>query len=140
MKVQHVKQWITQGKCSVFKNWHEWAGITEEIFLDGIEWLCGDPKNDAPLDAGILIKRELACLPDGQLLKCYRSYEFDYFGINTVTIRVGEVKTAEWDADYDLAEKDRELFTTGERRRREFEIGTPLGRFPSINCMDRLDW
>lgn len=34
---------IHEGKSRIFQNWHEHAGITQEEFLKGLEWLHDNP-------------------------------------------------------------------------------------------------
>lgn len=47
---------VRAGGSKIFKNWHDFAGITMEEFLDGLRWLCDDPMPNGKL------YRQLGCI------------------------------------------------------------------------------
>lgn len=62
---------VKSGDSKVFKNWHEFAGITEEKFLEGLKWLC-EPETTAK---GREI-RALGCLKEEGIIKLKRVYSY----------------------------------------------------------------
>lgn len=61
---------VKEGNSNVFKNWHEFAGVTEEDFLEGLKWLCETEVNERGQK-----KRELGCSVKEGLVKLYRVFD-----------------------------------------------------------------
>ena len=68
---------VKAGNSKVFKNWHEHAGITEDEFIEGLNWLYDDPLyNDGNGSEDGRLKKELGCDKSG-IHKLFRSYSED---------------------------------------------------------------
>lgn len=86
---------VREGGSAVFNSWSERAGVTEEDFLAGLRWLCGDPQT------GGLLRRELGCICDPETLPCKNETDRELWGrSSTHTGRTGLVRlTRVYDAD-----------------------------------------
>lgn len=60
------KMIVEKGESAIFKNWHEHEGITMEDFLEGLKWLCEDPRDERGR-----LTRELGC-HKGKVVKLRR--------------------------------------------------------------------
>lgn len=67
---------VEKGESTIFKNWHENAGIKKEDFIEGLKWLEGDPRDEKNR-----MTRELGCDKNG-LVKLVRAYD-DIAGLIT---------------------------------------------------------
>jgi len=51
------KKIVLDGKSKVFNNWSETTGISVETFLQGLEWVCGDPMETFVMKDGTAVER-----------------------------------------------------------------------------------
>ena len=51
---------VRAGNSKVFQSWQENAGISMDEFIEGLRWLCNDPKNGGK--CGKRLTRELGCI------------------------------------------------------------------------------
>lgn len=75
MTYEMARQLVEKNKSKTFNDWNEHTGITKEVFLDGIKWLCEEPIY-YPADhiyKGKL-RRELGIQEDGTLVHLVRVY------------------------------------------------------------------
>ena len=66
------KKIVLSGGSKIFQNWHDHAGISMDAFINGLEWLCGDPLNEREQ-----MTRELGCMvriDNGELVRLIRVY------------------------------------------------------------------
>ena len=55
------KKIVQEGGSRIFKNWNAVSGITEEEFLEALEWVCDDPNADDGLltrEIGLLVTQD----------------------------------------------------------------------------------
>lgn len=62
---------VKTGRSKIFENWHAFAGVSLDDFLEGLRWVCEDPEQDFG-DGKIRMTRELGCKPDGTLVRLER--------------------------------------------------------------------
>lgn len=62
MEFEKKKKIVEEGKSTVFENWSKNAKISKKEFLEELEWLCADPKNERGQ-----LTRELGCTPTGMV-------------------------------------------------------------------------
>lgn len=79
MTYEIAKKIVSAGDSKIFQNWHDFAGITEEDFLEGIHWLCEERRYPKGHKWAGLLRRELGCTKDG-LVKLRRVYTSDGCG------------------------------------------------------------
>lgn len=80
LTVDYVKGLIDSGKCKTFNNWHENAGVSEEDFLKGVEWLIEDSIADYE-DGRTRAIKELGCTSDGRMVHLHNNYHHgEYLG------------------------------------------------------------
>lgn len=87
----YKKNLVVTGKSRIFKNWHEHVGVTQEDFLEALEWVCADP-----LNAAGKMTREIGPRKDGSIAKLKRVYYDDgsfagIYEIETDRIWMGKV-------------------------------------------------
>ena len=75
MEYAIAKKIVEAGDSRIFKNWHEFTGISQQDFLDGLKWLCEEPKRypEGHVFAGKL-RRELGIRKNGELVRLRRVY------------------------------------------------------------------
>mgnify|MGYP007093273472 CR=1 FL=1 len=69
------EKYVKTGKCSLFEEWAAYTGVTEKDFLDGLDWLFKDSRDDK--FASGKPTRELVCTLDGRLHHYRRLYYDD---------------------------------------------------------------
>lgn len=75
MKYEIAKKIVEAGDSRIFKNWHEFTGITEQAFLDGLKWLCEEPQRyPAGHEYAGKLRRELGIRKNGQIVRLRRVY------------------------------------------------------------------
>jgi hypothetical protein len=65
------KKIIESGDSKVLKEWQKHSAITQEQFLEAVEWVCGDP-----LDEKGHLTREIGLEPDG-IVKLNRAQDYN---------------------------------------------------------------
>ena len=69
MTYKEKEQLVRSGKSKIFNNWHEFAGVSMDDFLEGLLWLEEDPGDDQGR-----LTRELGCKGDSKLFKLEHVY------------------------------------------------------------------
>ena len=68
-RLEIKKEIILKGESNVFQNWREFANVSMEDFIAGLEWLCEEPTRENGK-----LRRELAIKKDGTLVYLDRHY------------------------------------------------------------------
>lgn len=90
------KKIVEKGDSRTFQNWHTYQGISQEEFINELEWLCKDPLNDRNQ-----LTRELGC-KDSKLHRLKRAYYDDgsfagFYHEDTGMLWHGHVSISAWD-------------------------------------------
>lgn len=75
------KRLVREGKSRIFNEWKSVAGITEEEFIAGLEWLEADPRDGSTGGFVGRMTRDLGCDPKRGLVKLVRCYSEDKHGV-----------------------------------------------------------
>ena len=70
------KKIVLEGESKIFKNWAEHSTITQEEFLEALEWLCNDPCNGGSTKNRMT--REIGLTPT-EIVKLNRCYGVEDF-------------------------------------------------------------
>ena len=102
---------VKSGKSRVFQNWHTYAGITEEEFLEGLKWVCED------LMPNGYLTRELGCeIPGGaekgrgkivKLVRAYRTAVNGWHDFQGFYRLEGEMLHPVWNGRVSISARDR---------------------------------
>ena len=87
---------VTSGESKIFKNWHEFTGVSMEDFIEALEWLYTSELPTGQYDRHRL-RFELGCTRKGELVKLRRSFEGRDHSL-TVFRRIGDGSL--WDRSY----------------------------------------
>ena len=71
MTYKEKEQLVKSGKSRIFNNWHEFAGVSMDDFLEGLLWLEEDPGDDQGR-----LTRELGCNNALNVSVCILKYWF----------------------------------------------------------------
>ena len=73
-RFERAKKIVEAGESKIFKNWHEFTGVSMEDFIKALEWLYTSELPTGQYDWHRL-RFELGCTRSGELVKLRRSFE-----------------------------------------------------------------
>ena len=126
MDVGRLAQEVREGRSKVFENWHRYGLVTEDEFIEGLEWLHADPldgQGRLTRELGLRISPDMRRKLDGEQDATYAS-PYDETRLKGELVRLRQVYDS-LGSFYGYYRVDDGMLWTGSDG-------------PSISCRDRI--